>query len=283
MSKNPRITVAISTFNRKDRLKLTIDSVLAQDYDNFGLVVSDGGSKDGTPELLESYGGRITKWLSKPDSGEYEGFNRATAMCEGDIIKWLPDDDRLRPGALQTMADHFVANPDADFIWGQAATWHDDGNKEPYILGHSKPIPSRDLTVRNIIRQLTGLNSVALFASQKAVERLGPFRLDMKCGDIEYWARAASQGCKFVVVDDLVVDYYVTGENGWITMNRKIALNMVRVAKMYGTPADIAHVAWKMRMRLLGYHEARQAILDLSHKTGTYRALKRVQAMVGGR
>jgi glycosyltransferase involved in cell wall biosynthesis len=119
-----RITVVTPSFNQAEFLEATIRSVLDQQYPDLEFIVNDGGSTDGTAEILDRYASRLTHVQSRPDGGQtdalIQGFERAT----GDVLAWLNSDDLYEPGTLEEVASHFRQHPDHRFIYGDS-TWID--------------------------------------------------------------------------------------------------------------------------------------------------------------
>ncbi len=273
----PRISVCIVTFNRAARLKENLDHLLAEDEPNREIVVVDGGSKDGTVALLQSYGTRV-RWLSERDRGEYDAWNKAFALARGDIVKWLPDDDSLRHGACAIALKYLDEHPDVDVLWGQAQLWREDehGHREKEAVTHVLDLAQ--LSKRNVLRQQHGMNSVATFMRKSLVTRLGPLRLDMTCGDTEFWVRAISKGAKMAIVPDILVDYVITGENGVITKNWKLSRDVLRINLEYGEPRDVAWTLWHRRSSLLGVPTLQHEVGKVAHKYG-FHPLRKVRAI----
>ena len=114
----PRISIVTPSFRQAAYIERTIRSVLEQGYPNLEYVVQDGGSDDGTRQILERYAGRLSSWESRADKGQAEAINRGFARTTGDIMAWLNSDDILFPGALACVADYFVRHPDVDVVYG---------------------------------------------------------------------------------------------------------------------------------------------------------------------
>ena len=112
----PRIVMVTPSYNHARYLPSTIDSVLAQDYPNLVYIVQDGGSADGTLDVLDQYGDRIL-WRSAPDSGQAQAINRGFDGVDFDLMAYLNSDDILLPGALRYVAKFFLANPDVDVVY----------------------------------------------------------------------------------------------------------------------------------------------------------------------
>ena len=109
-----------------------IESVLSQDYPRIEYIVMDGGSTDGTVEILEKYKSRLL-YQSHPDSGAADAINRGFALAKGSVLAWLNADDCYLPGAVSGAARHLADHPDAPAVCGRAY-WVDceGGRLEPY-------------------------------------------------------------------------------------------------------------------------------------------------------
>jgi|SRR5882672_1505144 len=112
-----RITIIVASFNRAPTLQRCIDCVARQTYASRELVVIDGGSTDGSVEILRANRGKIDHWLSEPDRGIYHAWNKGLAFATGDWICFLGADDYLHdPLALQRMSAHLAAVPSAQRV-----------------------------------------------------------------------------------------------------------------------------------------------------------------------
>jgi glycosyltransferase involved in cell wall biosynthesis len=109
INKLPRITVCIVVFNGRQHISDALASVANQSYSDLELIVIDGGSTDGTLEVLNEYAGKITKLVSEQDSGVYDAMNKACAMAHGDWLVFLGCDDALS-GSLETIARRLTNN-----------------------------------------------------------------------------------------------------------------------------------------------------------------------------
>lgn len=104
----------------------TIESVLSQDYPRIEYLVMDGGSTDGTVEILKSYGDRL-KWISQKDGGQSDAVNQGFERTTGEIFTFLNADDVYYPGAVRTAVDAFREHPDCGVIYGDAVYTDEDG------------------------------------------------------------------------------------------------------------------------------------------------------------
>lgn len=110
------ISIVTPSFNRVRFLKDAMDSVINQAYPNLEYVVVDGGSKDGSAELIEGYSTRLTSWSSEPDLGQYYAINKGFARTTGEVMGWLNSDDLHLPWALSVVADLFEAFPQVEWV-----------------------------------------------------------------------------------------------------------------------------------------------------------------------
>jgi glycosyltransferase involved in cell wall biosynthesis len=115
----PTVAIVTPSYEMAKFIRTTIDSVLAQDWPHVDYLVMDGGSRDGTRELLESYGERI-RWISEPDGGQVDAVNRGFARTRGELLAFLNADDVYRPGALRAAVTGFDRHPDASVVYGDA-------------------------------------------------------------------------------------------------------------------------------------------------------------------
>jgi glycosyltransferase involved in cell wall biosynthesis len=114
----PSITVVTPSLNQGPFVERTIQSVLGQDYPSLQYVVLDGGSTDGTGEIVERYGPDLHHFESRPDNGQAGAINRGFALSDGEIMGWVNSDDLLLPGSLAYVARVFSSDPETDMIYG---------------------------------------------------------------------------------------------------------------------------------------------------------------------
>lgn len=122
-----KISVVTVSYNQGQYIRQNIESVLAQHYPNFEHIIVDGGSTDGTVDILKTY--PHLKWTSEPDRGQSDGLNKGFRRATGDVIAWINSDDMLAPGALQRVNDFFEANPDKSVVTGNQIIIDGQGRK----------------------------------------------------------------------------------------------------------------------------------------------------------
>jgi len=124
----PTVGIVTPSLNSVDLIRETVESVLAQDYPRLRYLVMDGGSNDGTVDLLRSYGDDLD-WLSEPDDGQSDAINRGVERVGGEIVAFLNSDDLYEPGAVTAAVERFREHPGVGMIHGRARILDGDGDE----------------------------------------------------------------------------------------------------------------------------------------------------------
>jgi hypothetical protein len=130
----PRIALVTPVYNSGKYIEQTILSVLAQRYPNLDYFIVDGGSTDGTVEIIRKYESQISGWISEPDNGMYDAINKGFARTTGEIMGWVSATDMFQPGGLGVVARVFGCLPDVQWITGRS-TYYDEEGKTIGIEG----------------------------------------------------------------------------------------------------------------------------------------------------
>ena len=123
----PSVSVITPSYNQAAYLKQTMDSVLSQNIGDMEYAVVDGGSTDGSVDLIRAYEDRLTFWLSEKDRGQADAVNKGARRTSGEVIGWLNSDDLYLPGAVQKALDYLRDHPDADAVYGDVLSIDGDG------------------------------------------------------------------------------------------------------------------------------------------------------------
>lgn len=202
----PVFTIITPCLNRAGLVADAVDSVLAQDGVEVEHIVVDGGSTDGTLEVLARY--PHLRLLSGPDRGVYDAINRGLAIARGSIIGHLNSDDILLPGALRAVARALAAAPDADAACGGATVVETDtsgGGRVREICGYDDP-GMKTLRPVDLCRGVPMIN--ARFFRRDLYGRVGLYDPSYRyAGDREFLIRAWTAGMKTVPVPERVYVY----------------------------------------------------------------------------
>lgn len=185
-------------------LRETIDSVLAQDWPRVEYLVMDGGSRDGTRELLESYGDRI-RWTSGPDGGQAEAVNRGFADTRGSIFAFLNADDVYRPGALRAAVEGLDSQGDAAAVYGDADYVDTEG-------ATVMPYPVRDFDRQRLMTECF-ICQPAAFVRRDAWSSCGGLNADLRYAlDYDFWIRL-SEHHRIVRIDGTLATSRMHADN----------------------------------------------------------------------
>lgn len=132
----PTISIVTPSFNQAHFLEQTIESVLAQNYPNLEYIIIDGGSTDGSVDLIRKYEDRLAFWCSRKDRGQYDAINQGFARATGEIMAWLNSDDLYLPWTLRTVGSILTEQPDIDWL----TSLHPGFTDRSYLsIGFHKP------------------------------------------------------------------------------------------------------------------------------------------------
>jgi glycosyltransferase involved in cell wall biosynthesis len=166
----PLITIVTISYNQASYIESTIKSVLNQSYSNIEYIVVDGGSTDGTIEILKRYEDRL-KWISEKDRGPEDAVNKGFRMAHGDLLAWIASDDEYLPGTFDTVANYFVQHPDVDMVYGRAS--YIDPAGTVLFEYPTEKFDDKALAVYNIICQ------PSVFFTRRAFFDAGELALDL--------------------------------------------------------------------------------------------------------
>lgn len=122
----PLVSIVTPSLNQKEYLPAAVESVLRQDYPRLEYIVVDGGSTDGSVEVLRGYDGRL-RWISEPDTGQANAINKGFRLSSGEILAWINADDLLLKGAVRKAVDAFRQEPDAGMVYGEGFLIDEEG------------------------------------------------------------------------------------------------------------------------------------------------------------
>ncbi len=241
----PAVSIVTPSFNQARFLDRTIQSVLGQDYPHIDYVVIDGGSTDGSVDILRRYGDRL-RWRSGPDRGQSDAINRGFAGCDGTIHAYLNSDDVLRPGAIRTVVEHFRRHPDWDLVYGKAL--HIDADDQ--VLG-DYPTAAFD---RARLLENCFICQPAAFWRAGLARRVGPFDAAMHYAmDLDYWLRAANAGGRLAHVPEVLACSRVYAETKTLSARECVYREILQTCRRHAGQAGFSQYLayWHHR-----FHEA---------------------------
>ena len=123
----PLVSIVTPSFNQARYIEATIQSVLSQDYPRIEYLIVDGGSTDGTVEIIKQYEGRLAWWVSEKDQGQTDAINKGFGRAQGQILAWLNSDDTYEPGTVSAAVKYLLDHPDVGMVYGDCNFINDDG------------------------------------------------------------------------------------------------------------------------------------------------------------
>ncbi len=161
----PKISIVTVSYNQSEYLEDNILSIINQKYPNIEHIVVDGGSTDGSVEVLKKYDDYIT-WTSEPDDGQSDALNKGFKKATGEIIGWINSDDRLHFGALKIVSEYFSKNEDVLAIVGDLLLIDEAGNE-------IKKVISKTYTNNYLVNIARGITQQSIFFKRSVFNDIG--------------------------------------------------------------------------------------------------------------
>jgi GT2 family glycosyltransferase len=187
-----KLTIVTPSYNQAPFIERTIASVLHQDYPSVEYIVMDGGSTDGTVEILERYSDRVI-WTSEKDGGQSDAINKGLRLATGDVVAFLNSDDTYAPGALRKVASYFSQNPATQWAYGKCRIIdeHDREIRRPITL--YKNLLLRKYSYRKLLAE-NFISQPATFWRREVHDEVGYLNEDEHyVMDYEFWLRLGRQ------------------------------------------------------------------------------------------
>ena len=201
----PKITIVTPSYNQAKFLEETIRSVISQRALVHEYFVLDGGSTDGSADIIRKYADRIDYWISEKDKGQPDAIHKGFSRATGDWLAWLNSDDVYLPGAIEKISRAIEAHPD----WDALTAWHARIDAESRIVSVHRMPPESPRWAR---WGVTHVNQQTCFFKRSLYEKAGPIRQDLHCVlDTELWFRFFDAGAKWGVVNDYLAAFRMHG------------------------------------------------------------------------
>jgi glycosyltransferase involved in cell wall biosynthesis len=201
-----------------------LESATCHGCEGVEVIVLDGGSTDGTVEVIRRYEDKISHWRSAPDGGPTNAINEGIRSAKGDVISLLPGDDWLEPGALAAVLDEFAADSDLDVLSCGVRYVRVDSHGEMHVEKTFATSNALDFNLQNILR--TPLTA-ARFIRRRVYLRLGGHSVEYRFGDFDFLVRVCLSGVKSRVLPRLTYNYRAHPQSSTLGRNANMELAML--------------------------------------------------------
>ncbi|NPV76176.1 MAG: glycosyltransferase [Anaerolineae bacterium] len=181
------VSIVTPSYNQARFLEATIQSVLQQDYPHIEYFVIDGGSSDGSREIIERYADRLAGWVSEPDQGQTDAINKGFARARGEVLAWLNSDDTYQPGAVREVVEFLQSHPEAGMVYGDTNFIDEDGR----VIGR---FPAHQTDYRRLRQGYVHIPQQASFFRAELWRQVGPLDPSFYFAmDYDLWVRLAAR------------------------------------------------------------------------------------------
>jgi glycosyltransferase involved in cell wall biosynthesis len=186
-SARPLVSIVTPSYNQARYLESTIRSVLEQDYSSLEYVIVDGGSTDGSVDIIRRYSDRLAWWVSEKDRGQTDAINKGFAHAHGEILAWLNSDDTYQPGAVAEAVGFLRSRPEVGLVYGDANFIDENG----CVIGR---FPAAQTDYRRLRRGYVHIPQQASFWRADLWHKVGPLDPSFYFAmDYDLWVRLAAQ------------------------------------------------------------------------------------------
>lgn len=238
----PLVTIVTVSLNAASTIETSIKSVLHQTYPSIEYIIIDGGSTDGTLDVINRYEDRIDLWISESDAGISDAFNKGIAQSHGGIIGIISATDWYEPDAVSAVVQAFRCEPDVGVVCGWLQFWRD--GRRDYVFRSAPHLLSKEMTV----------NHPTMFVSRAVYERLGVFRPEYHYAmDYDLALRFAVNNVRFASLNQILAHMR---SGGVTTRSWKQAYYEVKLAKLgngqafFSTEAYYRFQLFRWRLRV---------------------------------
>jgi len=216
-----KVSIITVCYNRCKTIEDSIQSVLSQDYNNIEYIIIDGNSNDGTQEIIQSYAGKVTKFISESDKGMYDAINKGLRLATGDIIGLMHSDDEFYDeNVISKIVDKFIVLNDIEAVYGNGVYITNDVYRK---------------IVRNRIGGKFSLKRIkngwlplhpTVYIRRSSIEKYGLYNLDFKiASDTEFLLRYLY---KYKIKTTYINQYIVKMKMGGLSTSKSRAIQVLK-------------------------------------------------------
>jgi len=189
LKKLPKISIITPSYNQANYIERTILSVLSQNYPNVEYIVMDGGSNDGTINILNKYQKRL-KWFSKKDKGQSNALNNGFKIASGEIFAYINSDDYYETGAFKTVSEFFQRNRDAKWVTGNCRIVDSMGSEVRNLIKVYKKLFLKYIRYYPLYYIVQFIPQPSTFWKREVMQDIGYFDESLNYDmDYDFWLR----------------------------------------------------------------------------------------------
>lgn len=207
-NKLPKISIITPSYNQARFIEETIKSVLSQEYPSLEYIVMDGGSTDGSLDIIKKYKDKLI-WFSRKDKGQSDAINKGMKKASGDIIGYLNSDDYLEKNSLLKIADFFINNRNAYWVTGKCKIVNKKNIEVRKCITFYKNLFLKFFRFKTVNLLVQFISQPATFWRRDVIGKVGYFDESLNYDmDYDYWLRLWSK-FKLYYIDDCLASYRV--------------------------------------------------------------------------
>ena len=183
----PTVSIITPSFNQARYLEATIQSVFAQDYPRIEFIIVDGGSTDGSVDVIKKYADRLAWWVSEKDRGQTDAINKGFARASGQILAWLNSDDTYEPRAVGQAVKYLLEHPEAGMVYADCNYINEEGR----VIGK---FPAAQTDLARLRRGYVHIPQQTMFFRADLWKQVGPLDPSFFFAmDFDLWTRLAAR------------------------------------------------------------------------------------------
>lgn len=220
----PPVSVVTPSYDSASFIEETIMSIKNQTYSNIEHIIMDGGSTDGTLDIIKKYEGTYNmRWISQPDKGQSDAINKGWQSSGGEILSWLNSDDTYLPQAVETAVKFLNDYPDVSVVYGDCNMINEQGE----IIGR---FPAHEFDLEEMLCRELMIAQPAAFFRREILDKVGFLDIDLYYAmDFDLWVRIAISGLKLKYIPQLLASFRVYPETKTSSGGSKAALEALNI------------------------------------------------------
>ena len=237
---NPLISIITVVFNNVHTLEQTINSVVNQSYSNIEYIIIDGGSTDGSVDVIKKYESKISYWVSEPDKGIYYAMNKGLSIATGKLVSILSSDDWYESTTVEKAVNYYKLNPEVDIIHG-LLRFIGANDMPDLVTGHYNSFLTKGM-----------IEHPTCFISRKMYDKVGFYNVHYKsAGDYEWMLRAKKLEAKFLFIPELFTNF----RRGGISSSYIGASEELLIKKRFKVISNVKYSYWKVFIYLIFFKQ----------------------------